>query len=286
MILLNRTSSQLLVLVIRALIINLLVLIGPPAVGKTTLANKLGGSLEKSKVFSFDKEFPLGEIIKNKDKKNSKDFRREFLEMICFCLNDSQSQSDSNSIYDSSSSSSWIIVDDTCHLKSMQKRYIQQLPHEVKVIFLYISARNDQIPELKRRNLNRSTSVNCDEIERITKHLNSFDPIKKNLIEFNFEAVPEIGILTETINGAVCNYSDYKSQAIGPLDAFSDSNYFHQLNLALTKEISKAFKIGVSGGGDEVSKQKKQFLLKVRRQSKHQSVEELIEEFRINHLNE
>lgn len=245
-----------------------LVLIGPPTVGKTTLADKLKIYLENSKVFSFDKEFPLERITTNEDGKNSKDFRKEFLELICL----------NYSIFE------WIIIDDTCHLKSMQKRYIKlELESEIKVIFLYISARNDQIPDLQLRNLNRSSLVNCDEIERITRHLNSFEPpMKNNFIEFNFETVPEIEIVTETIREALRNYKYKIIESPAAVDLQSASNFFNQLNLALNKEISNAFKDGKIV--HNVSKQKKEFLLKVRQSNRDRSIDSLVEEFRMNYL--
>ena len=263
---------------------NYLILIGPPAVGKSTLANKLKDSLLNSKIFSFDKEFPLEIISQNEEGKNSKDYRKEFIERI-------RTQSNDDFAFD------WIIIEDTCHLKSMQKRYIQlELENEIKskVIFLYISARNDQISELKRRNSNRAGSpVKCEEIENITNSMNTSDFITTNFIKFNFENVPETEELIVKIKEALDNY---KFRCTEPStstskDTPSDSNHFNQLNLALNKEISRSFKESdgkAKGNGTEISKQKKLFLLKERekqRQSKNQSsIEELIEEFRIKYL--
>ena len=247
---------------------NYLILIGPPAVGKSTLANKLKDSLLNSKIFSFDKEFPLEIISQNEEGKNSKDYRKEFIERI-------RTQSNDDFAFD------WIIIEDTCHLKSMQKRYIQlELENEIKskVIFLYISARNAQIYELKRRNSNRAgSSVKCEEIENITNSMNTSDFITTNFIEFNFENVPETEELIVKIKEALDNYKFRCTESSTSKDTPSDSNHFNQLNLALNKEISRSFKESdgkAKGNGTEISKQNKLFLLKERqrqRQSKNQS---------------
>ena len=65
----------------------------------------------------------------------------------------------------------------------------------------------------------------------------------------------------------------------------SDLNYFNQLNLALNKEISKTFNTGkVQVPGAEVSKHKKTFLLEVGKIGNHESIEQLVDEFRIKYL--
>lgn len=255
-----------------------LVLLGPPATGKSTLAQNLSSKLNTSKVISFDQEFPLNEIIENELGKNSKDYRREFFERI-------------KSI---ESNYEWIIIDDTCHYLSMQKRYLKLESVdiegcEVKVIFLYISARNDQIPELKRRNYGRSSDVKSEEIERITKHLNSSHQIKNNLIEFNFEFIPEIDSIIEIVKEAVNNYKRSPSQMELTVsnDIISDSNYLNQLNLAVNGEIFKAFQDdNFKQNGKEISLQKKRFLSTIRRQNKDYSVpiDELVLEFRTKYL--
>ena len=249
---------------------NYVVLIGPPATGKSTLAIKLKESLLNSTIFSFDDEYPLEVMIQNEDKKNSKDFRMEFIEII----------------QRNSSTFDWILIEDTCHLKSMQKRYIKlESENEIiKVLFLYLSARNDQIPELKKRNLNRSTAVKCEEIENITKLMNSSELITTNLIEFNFENVPEIDELIENIKFALDNYKFKYIEPAITKDIESDSNYFNKLNMELNKEISRAFKLNVVENGAEISKQKKLFLSAVRQGKNDLEIDELIEEFRIKYL--
>ena len=245
-----------------------LVLIGPPAVGKTTLSNQLKDHF-KAKLYSFDKEFPL-ETLKDSFH-DSKECRKQFLDKIM------------------SETSDWIIIDDTCHLKSMQKRYLHASEKIdgilIKVLFFYISARNDQIPELTDRNSKRISNVKSEEIDRITKHLNSTEFEWKNLIEYNFKELPVIEDIVKDLQKAVDDYMERKFEQVSVRDSKSDANFFNQLNLALNKEISSSFKTNNNLDSNNVSIAKKTFLAEINENyGIDDEIDELVLEFRNKHL--
>lgn len=228
-----------------------IVLIGPPAVGKTTLSVKLAKELCRSgnidvKIYSFDQEYPLQQLYGVVRLKSSKDHRKELLERI------------------KTDKSEWIIVDDTCHLKSIQKQYLKEseILTNVKVVFLYISAKIDQIPILIQRNEIRNSKVTSLEIEKMVKLLNLNTLNLPNMIEYNFEEeFPEnVETLAKTIKSVF--ESCYKKRdlvSINCKDGKSDTNFMNILNLALSKEINEAFKL-FSLDGKNISKDKKEFI--------------------------
>jgi broad-specificity NMP kinase len=246
-----------------------IVLIGPPAVGKTTLSNQIKNHLNAN-YYSFDQEFPL-KILKESNF-DSKNHRIKFLDRI------------------KEDDSEWIIIDDTCHLRSMQKRYVHASEDnhniKVKVVFLYLSARNDEIVELKERNYRRESIVTNEEIEKITKHLNLSKFGWSNLIEYNFNHLPSIGNIVEDIQRVVDECRPRNIGQVRVRDLESDSNFFSQLNLTLNKEISEAFKIGaVPFDGKRISIAKKKFIEAVRDcYDGHDDILELVSEFRNKYL--
>lgn len=220
-----------------------LVLIGPPAVGKTTLSKQLKQYFN-AKYYSFDEEFPL-EVLKSSFS-DSKNCRKLFLEKI------------------KAENSDWIIIDDTCHLKSIQKRYLRENEIKVKIIFLYLSARNDQISELKTRNALRNSHVKEEEIDKMVKQLNSNQLEWDNVIEYNFKEIPEIESINRDIQRIIENYRERRFERVSVKDSKSDNNFLNLLNLALNREISAAFNENSCLNGKQISISKKNFLAEVR----------------------
>lgn len=241
-----------------------IVLIGPPAVGKTTLSNQLKNHFN-AKVYSFDEEFPL-EWLKE-SLSDSKDGRKVFLEKI------------------KADESEWIIVDDTCHLKSMQKRYLQASENEnqkIDVVFLFISARTEQISELQERNSNRNSSVTNEEIEKMTKHFHDYDLEWPNLIEYNFKKLPCVEIILNDLREAFQNYKKCSiHRNIKIRDIESDTNFYNRLNLALNKEITSAFAKKRHLDGKTISKAKKEFLAVC---DNADDIEDIVQDFRNKYL--
>ena len=242
-----------------------IVLIGPPAAGKTTLSNQLKEHL-KAKYYSFDTESPL-KILKYSSF-DSKSHRKLFLDKI------------------KADESEWIVIDDTCHLKSMQKRYLHASEEQmIKVVFVFISARNEEIPELKERNMRRDSNVKNEEIEKITKYLNSSEFDWKNLIEYNFKQLPSIENIVHDIKKIIDDYKPRNIEQERVRDLESDANFFNRLNLALNKEISLAFRKESSLlDGKQISMAKKKFLCGYYDYHSDDFIEELVNEFRDKYL--
>lgn len=246
-----------------------IVLIGAPAVGKTTLSNQLKANLNAN-CYSFDKEFPL-EILKFSGF-DSKNHRKQFLDEIKV------------------DESEWIIIDDTCHLSSMQKRYVRASEEEeeadIKVVFLYLSARNEEINELKERNMRRDSNVKKEEIEKIANHLNSRKMEWNNLIEYNFKQLPSIENIVHDIKMAFDDYKWRNHEQVRVKDLESDANFFNRLNLALNKEISEAFRMRALDG-KAISIAKKKFIETVHAYNDDYDNDDIIElvlEFRNKYL--
>ena len=241
---------------------NWIVLIGPPAVGKSTISSKLSLILD-AKIYSFDREFSLNRL--KEIGCDSKGGRGRFLTMI---QDDTESE--------------WIIVDDSCHMKSIQKRYLQAASEDVskniKVVFLYISAKEDQISELKLRNGARETLVKSEEIDRMVRFLNLNPPAHTNFLEYNFEKVPSLDILTTQIRSAFERYKIHPhSVTTHEKDSVSDANIYNRINLALTGRISKLLKENRGLDGESVSKAKKAFLLELGGRYGKSSIDDVIE---------
>ena len=113
--------------------------------------------------------------------------------------------------------------------------------------------------------------------------MNSSELITTNMIEFNFENVPEIDEMIENIKFALDNYKFRYIEPAITKDIESDSNYFNKLNLELNKEISRAFKSNVVEIGAEISK-KRNYSYQQLTEKNHLPIDELIEEFRIKYL--
>lgn len=245
-----------------------IVLVGAPAVGKSTLSQELSAGLN-AKVYSFDKEFPLNKLQQRDC--DSKNCRRRLIEMILTDCDESD----------------WIIVDDTCHLKSMQKRYIAGTVNNIKVIFLYISAKVDQIPDLQKRNSIRNSDVTSEEIDRMVRSL-ILDPPNLNfvnVIEYNYAELPKIGDLITHIHSSFDNYCTKRDTPINERDSVSDENILNQINLALNKEISSAFKGNrFLLDGKTVSTAKKAYLTAIRNRKGHLNTESIVNEFKAKFL--
>lgn len=219
-----------------------IVLIGPPAVGKTTLSKNLVKIICTKgtvKIYSFDQEFPKCNF-------RSKEYRIELLDRI------------------KADMSEWIIVDDTCHLKSIQKQYLKVSEEfkEIKVIFLYISAKIDQVSILKKRNESRNSVVTDREIDRMVNILNLSSSHLLNKIEYNFEEIPEK--VDQILTSIMSKFATYKRRNLLSVicnDVKSDTNYLNLLNLALIKEINKVFKESkFEFDGKKIARAKKEFL--------------------------
>lgn len=242
-----------------------IVLIGPPAAGKTSLSHRLKEYFNAN-CYSFDIEFPL-ELLKYSSL-DSKSHRKQFLDKII------------------ADESEWIIIDDTCHFKSMQKRYLHiSEENTIKLIFLFISVANDEIPELKERNMRRGSNVKNEELEKMTKRLNTSKLEWKNLIEYNFKQLPSIENIVDDIQKIIKDYQPRIIEQARVRDLESDASFYNRLNLALNKEISFAFR-NESGplDGKQISKAKKKLLCGYFDDHSDDFIEELVIEFRDEYL--
>jgi shikimate kinase len=251
---------------------NWIVLIGPPAVGKTSLACKLQKITLNSRIVSFDNEFPLKRIIESGT--DSRSCRLNFIHEI---------------IAKSSMHGESVFIDDTCHLRAIQKLYLK-LKH-VKVVFLYISAKNDEIPILQERNSKRITDVTAEEIDKMTSVLNSQKVKHLNMVEYNFLQMPDDCFkFHEALNTAFANYKAPIQQDFGLLnhrDIQSDNNFYNKLNLALSQEINNAFKTEpLIFDGALVAKSKRDFIQRIKQQPEIEccNIEELVEMFKFENL--
>ena len=132
------------------------------------------------------------------------------------------------------------------------------------MVFLYISAKIDQIPILIQRNEIRNSKVTSLEIEKMVKLLNLNTTNLPNLIEYNFEEELRSQNV-ETLAKAIKSVfeSCYKKRVPAPInckDEKSDTNFINILNLALSKEINEEFKLFSSLDGKKISKDKKEFI--------------------------
>ena len=232
---------------------NVIVLIGAPATGKSTLASKLAKHF-KCKKFSFDELFPLEKL---KDLP-SKEARTQMIEMVHEC------------------ESPWIVVDDTNHYHSMQKRYLNL--NAGKTLFVYLRAEKDQIEILFERNVNRANSVTRQDIENVLKQLTEQPPIDRNLLNFNFSEIPD-DICQRII--AAFEKIEISSSSVDPVQ--SPVNAKHELNNRLSNCIHQAFSTNNHLDGKTVSKAKREFLASLEHIS-FEDIEDLVHQFTQKHL--
>jgi adenylate kinase family enzyme len=209
---------------------NVIVLIGAPATGKSTLASKLAKE-QNCKVFSFDDLFPL-ESLK---KQTSKEARAQMIQMVEKCQFD------------------WIVVDDTNHLHSMQKRYLRL--SAAKVLHVHLDADISQIEELFERNLHRGASVVNEEIQSIVQWLSDEPPINRNMLSFSFKSVPD-----DVCARIVAAFEEIET-VLPKTDFISDpSSASHELNNRLNACIHQAFKAHRQLDGKAISDAKREYL--------------------------
>lgn len=256
---------------------NWIVLVGAPAVGKSTLSNQLSSHFN-AKIYSFDREFPLKTFQEKAGAVDSKDCRAKLIEMA---------------LSSSTGRQQWIIVDDTCHLRSIQKRYLQttvKFPSlNIKIVFLYLSARLDQISELQSRNSTRNSGIKDEEIVGMVRILNAHPPNRNfagaNVIEYNYTELPSIDDIARRIEDSLKCHTARKFVNDHEPDKKSNENIFNQLNLALSREITLAFKSKNSTlNGKEISSAKKAFLQEIRSRAGPLDLDSLTSEFKTKYL--
>lgn len=229
------------------------VLVGAPAVGKSTLAEKLEAEHGFYR-FSFDELYPLNKL----DQIKSKAARKQLLEIVASCDHE------------------WIIADDTTHMHSMQKRYFTL---QAAVCLLYISVEVNQITDLLERNSQRKTSVIDRDILNICNHLMAHPPINRNLLQFNFTSIPvNIGNI---LKGKLFEIESTPLLTI-PLE-LHQPNALHELNNRLNAAIHAAFQKNSQLNGKLVSAAKKSFL-SLLSDASFSDLDELVEEFTLTNL--
>lgn len=236
---------------------NVIVLIGAPATGKSTLALMLKEKLN-CRLFSFDQLFPL-ETLKFNGGLKSKDARAAFVNMVEDC------------------DSSWIVVDDTNHFHSMQKRYLNL--RNAKVLFVYLKAEKNQISLLVERNLLRCSDATAHDIESIANHLINESPIGRNVMHFNFSSVPEnvINLIQRRFESMELPF-ELKTIRVPQVP-----NARQKLNSLLNERINQAFQSNRHLNGKLISRAKKIFLASHSTAS-FDDLDDLVDKFMQEHL--
>ncbi len=238
---------------------NVIVLIGAPATGKSTIAGMFSSEFG-FKIFSFDELFlseRLSELSLNGER-SSKGARAQMIKMVeeCDC--------------------SWIVVDDTNHYHSMQKRYLSL--SNAKIVFLYLRAESIQLRALKVRNSKRKTRVTDKDIENIVMQLNEQPPIDRNLLEFHFESLP-----SDICNRVIAAFGKIKITEPIDVSTVVPLNFKHELNNRLNERIHQAFQSSKKLAGKRVSQAKREFLNTIDEISL-ESIDDLVSQFALLNL--
>lgn len=252
---------------------NWIILIGAPAVGKTTLAHQIESKLPNSKIYSFDDELNSFEYS------STKELRKRFLSKILLSENDKCNN---------------VIIDDTTHLKSIQKSYITASVNlNIRYVFIYISAKVEQIALLLARNSCRDSPIKDQFIYKLVELFTRNTPKKlNNLIEFNFQEPPNLNDLLSKITTCFDNYS--YSCTLPPTsstpDPHSDENYFNKLNRSINTAIHQAAALKNNNNqncwdGKKISMAKRSYINTIRSQQHGEEIEKDIQELVLDFTN-